>query len=96
VAEFGSGEVFARRLEEAGIIVTHATLPDAHGREGLRLGSQEVTRMGATEATMVEVAGVIADVVLARRDPATIAAAAASLAATFGPVGYTWTEQPRG
>jgi len=96
VAEFGSGEVFAHRLEEAGIIVTHATLPDAHGREGLRLGSQEVTRMGATEATMVEVAGVIADVVLARRDPATIAAAAASLAATFGPVGYTWTEQPRG
>ena len=93
VAEFGSGEAFARRLEEAGIIVTHATLPDAHGREGLRLGAQEVTRTGATVATMVEVAGLIADVVLGRREPAGVAAAAASLAATLGPVGYTWAAE---
>jgi glycine/serine hydroxymethyltransferase len=67
VAEFGTGERFAIALEAAGIITTHALLPDAFGREGLRLGSQEVTRLGAIETTMAEAAALIADVVLARR-----------------------------
>jgi len=90
MADFGSGEAIARRLEEAGIILTHATLPDEHGREGLRLGTQEVTRTGATGATMAEVARLIADVVLARRESAAVVADVAALAATLGPVRYTW------
>lgn len=82
----GTGEQIARRLEEAGIMVTHALLPDEHGREGLRLGSQEVTRLGATEATMAEAARLIADVALGRREPAAVASDAAALVATLGPV----------
>ena len=89
VAAFGPGETLARRLEEAGIIVTHALLPDEHGRHGLRLGSQEVTRTGATAGTMGTAAGLIADVVLGRREPAAVAADAAALAATLGFVADT-------
>ena len=90
VAEFGRGEELALRLEAAGIITTHAMLPDEHGGQGLRLGTQEITRMGATEATMAAVAGLIADVAWGRGNPATIAAAVGELARTLGPVGYTW------
>ena len=74
VAEFGGGAEIALRLEGAGIITTHATLPDEHGREGLRLGTQEVTRRGADEATMPQIARLIADIVLRRHDPAGVAA----------------------
>ncbi len=84
----GTGEQIAHRLEEAGIMVTHATLPDEHGREGLRLGSQEVTRLGATEATMASAARLIADVALGRREPAAVAVDVADLAATHGPVRF--------
>ena len=96
VAHFDTGEQIALRLEEAGIITTHATLPEVHGREGLRLGSQEVTRVGATEATMVAAAGLIADVVRQRRDPASIAPAVASLVGTLGPVQSTWMAEGGG
>ncbi len=95
LAGIAPGESTALRLEEAGIITTHATLPDEHGREGLRLGTQEVTRLGATEATMAAAAGLIADVILRRREPAQVAADVAALAATLGPVGYTWPEPAR-
>lgn len=93
LAGIGSGEPMARRLEEAGIIVTHATLPEEHGREGLRIGTQEVTRTSATEATMVATAGLIADVVLGRREAAPVAADVAALAGTLGRVRFTWGDE---
>ena len=92
VAEFGTGAEIALRLEAAGIITTHATLPDEHGREGLRLGTQEVTRRGADEATMPQIARLIADIVLGRHDPAGVAAEVSALAGGLGPVRYTWPE----
>jgi glycine hydroxymethyltransferase len=95
VAEFGPGEQLALRLEAAGIITTHATLPDEHGGQGLRLGTQEVTRTGATEATMAAVAGLIADVAWGRGNPATIASAVGELVETLGPVRWTWPAESR-
>lgn len=91
VAGLGAGLDIALRLEASDIVVTHALLPPELGGEGLRLGSQEITRLGATEETMASVARLIADVALERRPGATVAEDVASLARTLGPVRYTWS-----
>jgi glycine hydroxymethyltransferase len=83
VAALGVGADLAVRLESAGIMTTHALLPDEHGREGLRLGSQEVTRQGADEATMAAAADLIADVIVRNRPAAEAATAVAALIAGF-------------
>ena len=89
VAGFGSGAEVAGRLESAGIITTSALLPDVQGTEGIRIGVQELTRLGAVPATMAEVGRLIAEAAAARRPLAAIAADAAALMATLGPIGYT-------
>jgi glycine hydroxymethyltransferase len=67
VAQFGTSPEIALRLEEADIICTGTSLPEAQGSEGIRLGVQELTHHGANEADMLTVAELIADVVLVRR-----------------------------
>jgi glycine hydroxymethyltransferase len=57
------------RLEEADIITSHSSLPAALGGEGVRLGTSEVTRLGATESHMAQAAAIIADVLLGREPP---------------------------
>jgi glycine hydroxymethyltransferase len=89
-AGIAPGADLALRLEAAGIIVTHATLPDEHGREGLRLGTQEMTRRGATEPTMDRIADLIADVALRGRAPEAVASDVEALVGSFGPVRFTW------
>lgn len=61
--------VLGRRLEEADIIVTAVRLPEELGGEGLRVGVAEITRRGAKEALMADVAEVLSDVLLGRRSP---------------------------
>ena len=94
VSAFGTGLDIAHQLEAAGVILTNALLPDELGREGLRLGSQEVTRLGATEQTMHEAARLIADLVLERRAADDVANDASALAGTLGPVRFTWSPAP--
>ncbi len=91
VAGFGAGEAVARRLEEAGIITTAAHLPEYWGTEGIRIGVQEITRLGALEADMAPLAGLIAEAARAGRDPAAIAQETAAYASRLGPVRYTWS-----
>jgi glycine hydroxymethyltransferase len=50
----------AARLEIANIICGAFRVPDALGGKGLRIGTQEITRMGAREADMAHVAALIA------------------------------------
>jgi glycine hydroxymethyltransferase len=80
----------ADRLERVGIITTHATLPEVWGTEGIRVGTQEVTRRGATEETMARIARLVADALGERRSEAFVADDVAALVATFGPLGFTW------
>ncbi len=89
VAPFGRGADVAARLEDAGIITTSAFLPAAQGSEGIRLGVQELTRLGADPETMAEVARLFADAAASRRAPTAIAADAAALATSLGPVRYS-------
>lgn len=50
----------AEKLEESGVICGGFKLPDAVGGKGLRIGTQEVTRMGAIEADMPRIAELMA------------------------------------
>lgn len=49
----------AKRLETAGVLVTACKLPAEHGGEGLRLGVQEVTRMGLAAPDLPPLAALI-------------------------------------
>jgi glycine hydroxymethyltransferase len=60
----------ARRLAEAGILTSVIGLPDG---EGLRLGSQELTRRAVTAGQLRRVATLVARVLVAGDDPAVVA-----------------------
>jgi glycine hydroxymethyltransferase len=92
VGRFGSGEAIAGRLEEAGIITTAAHLPEYWSGEGIRIGVQEITRLGAAEKDMPLVARWIAQVVAGARHPAAVAEETAGFAAGLGPARFTWDD----
>lgn len=67
---FGGGTTASRRLEPAAILTSGIglPLPPVEGdQNGIRLGTQEVTRLGMGEAEMAEAARLLADTLLARR-----------------------------
>jgi glycine hydroxymethyltransferase len=66
----GDVEELGHRLEEANAIVTAVRLPQELGGAGLRVGVAEVTRRGADETLMDEIAQVLANVLL-RHQPIT-------------------------
>ena len=77
VRKWGRGAKNAQKLEEAGIILNKNLLPwdkpeDVNNPSGLRIGVQEVTRWGMGKNEMDEIARFIADVVLGRREPASV------------------------
>jgi glycine hydroxymethyltransferase len=78
-------------LERAGIIVTAARLPAALGRVGIRLGTQEITRLGAQEADMPALADLLAAAIMQHASPEELAPrVAAWVAERLGDCGYTW------
>jgi glycine hydroxymethyltransferase len=93
VSRFGKGAEMAARLEACGIITTAAHLPEYWGLEGLRLGSQEVTRLGAGPDHMEQIARLIEQALSASRSPEAIRADSASFAAGLGPIQYTWMDE---
>lgn len=90
VAEFGTAEVVAGRLEAAGIITTGSLLPEALGGQGIRVGTQEVSRRGMTGSDMAEVAGLIAEALRGDRPAAAIATGVRTLVRRFPSVQFTW------
>jgi len=88
VSAFGTGDAVSARLETAGIMSTGAFLPESLGREGIRMGSQEVTRLGATPQTMEWAAELIAAVVTGSRQPEEVHPDVAELAGTLGPIRF--------
>jgi glycine hydroxymethyltransferase len=92
VSSFGKGADLAGRLEACGIICTAAHLPAYWGSEGLRIGLQEVTRLGAIPGQMARVAQWIAEGLQGSRPAEDIARETAGYAASLGPVQFTWME----
>ncbi len=79
-------------MEEAGIIVSNIRLPESLGGEGLRLGTNETTRRGADEATMGEIAQLVADLLLSRRSVRKVRSDVRSMAEALGDYAYTWPD----
>lgn len=63
-ADYGKGKEIAAMLEQADIMTSYTKLPLELGVEGVRLGTSEVTRFGATEVDMKAAADIIADVLV--------------------------------
>jgi glycine hydroxymethyltransferase len=61
VDSYGESKNVADRLESCGIIVGGTGVPEEYGTHGLRIGVQEVTRFGMTEADAEEIADCIVD-----------------------------------
>ena len=71
----GAGAVAAKRLEEAGIITNMNMLPGdtkAMNPSGLRLGVQELTRVGMGVNEMAEVASLYARILIHGEDPKSV------------------------
>ena len=87
----GGAEETGALLEAAGMIVTAARLPAHLGRVGVRLGTQEITRLGATEADMVELADLLFAAIARRAGPDELAPRVRAWAAErLGACRYTW------
>lgn len=68
-----SGERAQRMLEQANIIVSHTHLPGDRKRStGLRLGVQEITRLGMKQDDMDEIAALISERLTDRKNASTI------------------------
>ncbi len=67
VKEYGNGQEIARRLEENNIVTNYQALPDDETflePSGIRMGVQEMTRLGMEEKDFDELSAYIADVII--------------------------------
>ena len=101
VSMHGGGGVVEKLLEDANIIVNRNLLPGdlKAGRSfmnpgGIRLGVQEVTRLGMGEGEMVEIADLMYRVVIKREDPKRVAASVKELRRGFTRVRYAFNDLP--
>ena len=91
VSEFGGGKLCAQLLEDANIICNKNMLPrdtSSVNPSGIRLGSQEMTRLGMKESEMKEVAKLIARVVKKKEDPAKVKEDVKELKKNFATIQY--------
>ncbi len=95
VAAFGGGAKIAKDLEAANIITNKNLLPwdtSPVKPSGIRLGTQELTRLGMMEAQMREVADLFARVVVKGDAPDTVSTDVAGLRKEFNTVHYCFTK----
>jgi len=94
VAAQGGGAKVASDLERANIITNKNLLPPDTSPvkpSGIRLGTQELTRLGMREPQMREVAQLIARVAVRGEDPAKIATEVEGLRREFNRIHYCFT-----
>ncbi|MCQ5377293.1 MAG: beta-eliminating lyase-related protein, partial [Candidatus Methanomethylicia archaeon] len=88
-----NGDATARRLEDSNIITTKTPLPIDKTEEdcsGVRLGTQEVTRIGMKEGEMAILAKLIKRSVIDREDPSRIREEVKALSSGFKEVKYSF------
>jgi glycine hydroxymethyltransferase len=94
----GAGAKAAALLEEAGIITNMNMLPGdtkAMSPSGLRLGVQELTRVGFTADEMSDVASLYARVLLRGEDPRSVKADVHELKSTHQVIRYCFNDDER-
>lgn len=97
VRDLGGGKQCAEDLEKANIILNKNLLPwdssrNSQDPSGLRLGSQELTRIGFGKTEMKEVAKLISDVIVRKRSPENVKADILELKGNFKTVKYCFGE----
>ena len=90
VESFGKGEELAVALEDCGVVVTSTHLPDYWGTEGIRIGTQEFTRMGGDESVAKSIGSLIADIIHRKVEPEKARSRATKIVSDLGPMRYTW------
>jgi len=97
VTKYGDGGTLEERLERANIIVNRNMIPGdiKAGRHymhpgGIRIGVQEVTRLGMGRSEMIEIAEMIADVIVRRKDPQLVAKRVIELRKGFQTIKYAF------
>ena len=93
VRDRGGGKKCAEDLETANIVVNKNLLPwdtskNSQDPSGLRLGVQEVTRIGFGKSEMAEIAALFGDLIVRKKDPSSVAAKAAEMKRQFPFVQY--------
>jgi glycine hydroxymethyltransferase len=101
VTAFGSGDGVAARLEQANIICGRTMIPkdilNANRTfSGLRLGTQEITRIGMVEENMDQVSALIERVLVKKESPARVADDVINFVSAFDKLMYCFdkTAQP--
>jgi len=97
ISELGGGREVVEKLEKANIITNKNLLPkdkggNPHDPSGVRLGSQELTRLGMKEAQMAEVAELIKRIVINREKPEMVKEDVVELRKDFNTIHYCFTE----
>jgi len=91
VLKYGGGAAVAQKLERANILINKNLLPsdkDPDKPTGIRLGVQELTRIGMKDSEMKEIASLITRVVIAKADVNMIKAEVKELRRGFQDVKY--------
>jgi glycine hydroxymethyltransferase len=88
--DIGNAEMIGRRLENANIIVNAVRLPEQLGGQALRIGVSEITRNGAVESIMEEVANILAFAIFERASLVKIRDDVIELSAKLGNVQFTF------
>ncbi len=95
VRDLGGGSKAAELLEQANIIVNKNLLPydppeAVKNPSGLRLGVQEMTRFGMREDDMKEIAKFMREVLIDKKDPASVKKKVIEFRSNFTEVKYTF------
>jgi glycine hydroxymethyltransferase len=95
VLDYGDGGKIEADLENANIIVNRQLIPgDLKAKRhymhpgGIRLGTSEITRLGMKEPEMKEIASMIRDVVIAKKEPSEITTKVAEFRKEFQKTQY--------
>jgi glycine hydroxymethyltransferase len=99
VTEFGGGDPVAKKLEKINVILNKNLLPwdnisDSRNPSGIRIGVQEVTRIGMKEGEMERIAEIIYDAVSNRKGESQLRQEVYDLKKEFNMIKYTFEESP--
>lgn len=99
VTEFGGGDRVAKKLESINIILNKNLLPwddltKTDNPSGIRIGVQEVTRIGMKESEMERLAEIIWDAVNERKSDEKLRQEVKELKEKFNTIKYTFEECP--
>jgi glycine hydroxymethyltransferase len=91
VREYGGGREIAEKLEKANVITSKQMLPwdnEPENPSGIRIGTQELTRLGMKEKEMDSVAGLISRVAVQKEDPGQVKLDVIALKKKYNKVQY--------